>query len=159
EITEGMAQKRAARSAIAMRAMCWGTSLNISSMMPSSGTRVLVSSRWCAARRGSGRGRIDHAVVIGHHVARVTIDRRPRPFGQHSVVPGIPITLKPIENILFPVLEIGPLTRVLNHIEEELVPRDPQIFPIAVADGALRTGLISPIQLARMRCSAASYDG
>src|SRR5437879_4068464 len=93
--------------------------------------------------------------MIGHEVARIAIGCRRRPFRQHGVIPGLPVALEPIEDIFLPILEIGALTRVLDDIEEKLVAGDPQIFPIAVADGALRSGLVAPVQLARMRCRAA----
>jgi len=89
--------------------------------------------------------------VISHEVARVSIGRRSRPFRQHSIVPGLPIARQTIEDLFLPILEIGPLARVLDHIKQKFVAGDPQVFPIAIADGALRSGLIAPVQLARMR--------
>src|ERR1700730_6909208 len=108
--------------------------------------------------RGDRRRRVGDAVVISHEVARVAISRRSRPFRQHSIVPGLPIALQPIEDFSMPIFQISPLTRVLDHIEEKFVPGDPQVFPIAIADGAWRSGLMAPIQLARMWCRAARHD-
>src|SRR5258705_13435868 len=73
------------------------------------------------ARRGRRRG-VDDAVMIGQEVARVAIGRRSRPFRQHGVVPGLPVGLQPIEDVFLPILEIAPLTWVLDHIEENSLP-------------------------------------
>src|ERR1700757_3493242 len=124
--------------------------------------RTLAGSKSWSPRGGTNRGdrrrRVGDAVVISHEVARVTISRRSRPFRQHSIVPGLPIALQTIEDSSMPIFQISPLTRVLDHIKEKFVPGDPQVFPIAIADGAVRSGLIAPIQLARMWCRAARHD-
>src|SRR6185436_7445023 len=41
---------------------------------------------------------------------------------------------------------------------KKLVARDPQVFPVAVADSALRPSLVAPIELARMRRRASGHD-
>ena len=96
--------------------------------------------------------------MIGEEIAGLTIRCRPRPFRQHAIVPGFPVALEPIENILVSVPEIGPLARVLDDIEQELVAGDLQILPIAVAHGALFASLEAPEQLARMGRRAPSED-
>ena len=58
--------------------------------------------------------------------------------------------LQPIEDGFLPILEIGALARVLNDIEQKFIAFDPQVLPVAVADSALRTDLVSPIELARV---------
>ncbi len=73
------------------------------------------------------------------------IRRWSRPFWQHRDVPSLPVAFQPFEYVFLPVLAIGPLTRVSHNIEEKLVSRYPQLFPIAVADGTLRSRLIPPI--------------
>src|SRR5262245_16778238 len=113
-------------------------------------------------RRGTNRGdrgrRVGDAIVISHEVARVAISRRSRPFRQHRIVPGLPIALQTIEDFSMPIFQISSLTRVLDHIDEKFVPGDPQVFRIAIANGALRTCLIAPIQLARMWYRASRHN-
>src|SRR5262249_2500190 len=120
-------------------------------------SRIRLSSRWDTSRRRRRR-RIDDAVVISHEVAGIAISRRPGAFRQHGVVPGLPIAFEAIEDLFLPVLEIGPLARILDDIEEKFVAGNAQIFPIAVANRALRSGLITPVEFARMRRGAASHD-
>src|SRR5262249_43970729 len=114
---------------------------------------VRYSTRGGALRRSRG-GRVHHAVMVSHRVAGVGIRRRPRPFLQHSAVPCLPAAFESIKHVLAAVLQIGALARVLNHVKQKLVPCDPQVLPVAVADSPLRSGLIAPIELARMRSCA-----
>src|SRR5215831_13502159 len=102
------------------------------------------------ARRRGRRRRIYHSVMISGHVAWLPIRCRPRPFGQHGGIPRIPVVLETLENIFVPDLEIGPLARVLDDIEQKLVARNQQILPVAVAHRALPASLEAPEQLARM---------
>src|SRR6266849_9277456 len=75
------------------------------------------------------------AVMIGHKVAGVTIGDRSGSFSQHHAAPGFPIALEAIEDVFPPILQIRPLARILNDIEEELVAGNLEIFPVAIADG------------------------
>src|SRR5262249_33755800 len=92
-------------------------------------------TRWSplssAPRCGSGRW-VNDAVVISEGVARITVGCRSRTLGQHRAVPGCPVVLEAVENVLVPVLEIGPLARVLDDVEQELVAGYVQILPVAV---------------------------
>src|SRR5215510_12107848 len=108
-------------------------------------------SSWGGAFRRSRGDRVPHAVMVSHRVARVGVRRRPRPFLQHSAVPCLPVAFESIKHVLPPILQIGTLARVLNHVEQKFVPCDPQVLPVAVADSALRPGFVAPIELARMR--------
>src|SRR5206468_12870516 len=87
----------------------------------------------------------------------VAIGYRPSSFRQHRAVPGFPIALEAIEDVFPPILQIRPLARVLNDIEEELVAGNLEIFPVAIADGALPSAIVAPEQFARMRRSAAGH--
>ena len=108
-------------------------------------------------RRGRRR-RVSDTIVVSQEVPGVDIRRRSRPLWQHRGVPSLPVAFQPFEYVFLPVLEIGPLTRVSHNIEEKLVSRYSQIFPIPVADGTLRSRFIAPAQLPRMRPRAASQD-
>src|SRR5262249_47758582 len=104
---------------------------------------------------GLRRRGIYDAIMIGCLVARLGIIGGARPFLPPRGVLSFPVALQPLENVLAPVLEIGPLARILDHVEQELVAGDPQIFPIGVAGGALRSSFVAPVELARMRRRAA----
>src|SRR5947209_12302258 len=96
--------------------------------------------------------------MIGQRIAWVVVRCRPRPFGQHGGIPRIPVVLEAVENVLVPGLEIGPLARVLDDVEQELAACNQQILPVAVAHGALPATLEAPEQLARMgRHTAGQY--
>src|SRR2546421_5138538 len=97
--------------------------------------------------RSRGRRWVCHPVMIGQEVARIVVARRAFPFGQHRRVPGLPVVLEPVEDFLVSVLAVGPLARVSHHVEQELVAGNPQIFPVTIAYGALRSGLEAPEQL------------
>ena len=87
--------------------------------------------------------------MIGQEIARIAVGCRPRSFRQHGVIPGLPVVLEALEEVRVPILEIGPLARILDDIEQELVVGNPQILPVAIAHGALRAGLVAPVKLAR----------
>ena len=97
--------------------------------------------------------------MISQKISRIEIRRRSRAFRQHGAVPGFPVALQPIEDGFLPILEIGPLAWVLNDIEQKFIAFDPQVLPVAVADSALRTGLVSPKELARVGRHPAGHDG
>src|SRR5262249_34986689 len=110
-------------------------------------------TRWSplsgAPRCGSRRW-VSDAVMISEGVARIIIGCRSRTLRQHRAVPGCPVVLEAIEHVLIAILEIGPLARVLDDVEQELVAGDLQILPVAVAYGALLPRFETPEQLARM---------
>src|SRR3984893_1148539 len=104
-------------------------------------------SAWGGAlRRGCG-DRVHHAVMVGHRVTRVSVDSRPRPFREHGAVPCLPVAFESIEHVLAAVLQIGSLARVVHQVEQEFVACDPQVFPVAVAKSALRSGFVAPTEL------------
>src|SRR5262245_34337877 len=110
-------------------------------------------SRWSplsGAPRCGRRRWVSDAVMISEGVARIAIGCRLQTLCQHRIVPGCPVVLEAVENVLVPVLEIRPFARVLDDIEQELVAGDLQILPIAVAHGSLFASLKAPEQLARM---------
>src|SRR5437763_15504491 len=73
-------------------------------------------------------------------------------------MPSLPFAFQPFEYALLPVLEVGPLTGITHNIEEKLVSLYPQILPVAVADGPLRSRFEAPAQLPVMRRRAAGQD-
>src|SRR5262245_61239375 len=89
------------------------------------------------ADRRSCRRWVGDAVVIGQKIPRIEGSRRSREFRQHGAVPGLAVALQPIEDSFLPNLEIGPLARVLNQVEQKFIALDPQVLPVAVADSAL----------------------
>jgi hypothetical protein len=94
--------------------------------------------------------------MIGEGVTRIIIGCRTRTLRQHRAVPGCPVVLETVEDVLVPVPEIGSLPRVLADVEQELVAGDTQVLPVAVAYSALLPGFETPEQLARMGWRAPS---
>src|SRR5262245_45417776 len=87
--------------------------------------------------RCRGRRWIRHPVMIGQEVAGLAVGRRARTLREHGLIPGGPVILEPVEDILVSVPQVCPFTRVLNDVEQELVAGDLEIFPVAIADGTL----------------------
>src|SRR6266540_4776149 len=96
-----------------------------------------------------------HGVMISHPAALIGIDCGPRPLRQHRLVPGFPVVLESIEYVLVAIPKVRPFTRIPDHVEQEFLPGNPQVFPIDVARGALPACLEAPEQLARMRSRTA----
>src|SRR5689334_4661713 len=101
------------------------------------------------------RQRILRTVVIRQGITRVVVGCRPRALGQHGRAPG---RLEALEYVLVARFEIAALARILYDVEQKLVARDPEIFPVALAQRALLSGLEAPVELARMRRCAAGHD-
>src|SRR5215831_9645402 len=78
---------------------------------------------------------------------------------QHCRVPLVPLCDQPVIDTAIPVLEVSALHRVLDHIEEEGVVEDLEIFPVAVARCLLIGVFVAPVQSARHRCSALGKPG
>jgi hypothetical protein len=89
--------------------------------------------------------------MVGQQVAGLRVVGRPIAFRQHRLVPNFPVALEAIENVFVPLLEIRSLAGILVDVKQELVAGNPQVLPVAVANGALCPGLEAPEQLARMR--------
>src|SRR5271166_4509207 len=108
---------------------------------PKPPTATISPFRTCSALR-SGRGcrrrhLIDDAVVVREKDPGIAIEGRPRPLRQHGGVPALPIGFQAIEHVTVAVLQVAPLARIPDHIEEKFVSDDLQILPVAVADRAL----------------------
>ena len=74
---------------------------------------------------------------------------------RHSKPPNRPSA---DETRLFPDLEIGALARVMNNVEQKFVSRRCEGISSSTASGALRSGLVAPKALSRMRCLATNDD-
>src|SRR4051794_7467655 len=70
-------------------------------------------------------------------------------LGQHGGVPLVPFAVETGVGVLVAVLEIGALERIVDDIEEESILEDLEELVVAVADGALRVGLVTPEEFAR----------
>ena len=112
------------------------------------------------AIHGSFRGcRVYDTVVVGHKIARMEIKCRSRLFRQHGAIPSLPIGLQPIEDTSFSrSLRLARSRGSMNNVEQKFVSGDAKVFPVATASGALRSGLVAPKALSRMRCLAANDD-
>jgi hypothetical protein len=73
---------------------------------------------------------------------------------QHRRVPLVPLRDQPIVDGAVPRLEVRAVHRILDHIEEEGVVEDLEVFPIAVARRLLIGVFVAPEQLTWRRCRA-----
>src|SRR5436305_1229900 len=78
------------------------------------------------------RQRVLRAVMIRQEIVRVAVGGRALALGQHAGAPSLPVLPEALEDVLVALLEIAALARILHHVEQELVARDPQILPVAL---------------------------
>src|SRR6185437_6254354 len=79
-------------------------------------------------------------------------------FGQHGRIPFRPFGNHAVEQRLAPMLQVGPLARVVGDIEQKGVVADLEILEIAASHGLLRVRLVPPEQGAGLSFALAGQD-
>src|SRR5438093_4359603 len=95
--------------------------------------------------------------MIGKLIARDAPGIALIDFGKHRRIPGVPVVDEPIVHRRQSLLQVRPLHRILDDVEEEAVVEELQELVIAVASGALGIRLEAPEQFSRYLRSARKH--